>query len=159
MKLLSDDARKGGHRSDLRRIGHALERIERSEDLHALLAQCFLREFGRRRTGRQHVYPDTGALQFLRPGPREVAHCRLARAVGAECRAPVVPALESGQDDRTALAISGQRLLDRENRTFHVVVEDSSMCLGGVSPSRSWLPTPALAKRCRGFPRRPFTAA
>src|ERR1017187_9261347 len=62
---------KGGHGPDLRRIGHALKRSHRGEDLHALLAQRFLREFGRRRPGRQHVYPDTGALQVLRPGPRE----------------------------------------------------------------------------------------
>ena len=36
-----DDVRrreKGGHRSYLRRIGHALERIERGEELHTLLA-------------------------------------------------------------------------------------------------------------------------
>jgi hypothetical protein len=29
---------KGGHRSDLRRIGHALERSHRGVELHALLA-------------------------------------------------------------------------------------------------------------------------
>src|ERR1700692_1980378 len=39
---------KGGHRPDLRRIGHALERCHRGVDLLALLAERFLREFGRR---------------------------------------------------------------------------------------------------------------
>src|SRR5450432_338937 len=114
---------KGGHRPDLRRIGHALERIERGEELHALLAQRCLREIGRSPPGRQHVYPDAGALQVLRPGPREVAHCRLARAVGAHCRGARGAGARSGQDDRTALAHQRQRLLDREDRTLHIGVE------------------------------------
>src|SRR3954471_10186265 len=74
---------KGGHGPDLRRIGHALERRHRGEDLLALFAQRFLCEFGRSRPGRQHVYPDAAALEVFRPGPREVAHGRLAGAVGA----------------------------------------------------------------------------
>src|SRR6202051_4169133 len=53
---------KGGHSPDLRRIGHALERSHRGEDLLALLAQRFLREFGRSCPRRQHVDPDAGAL-------------------------------------------------------------------------------------------------
>jgi len=38
MKLLSGVTKKGGHRCDLRRIGHALERSHRGEDFWALLA-------------------------------------------------------------------------------------------------------------------------
>src|ERR1039458_4792798 len=122
---------KGSSRPDLRRIGHALERSHRGVDFLALLAQRCLREFGRRRPGRQHVYPDAGALQVLRPGPRQVAHCRLARAVDAKCRGARGAGTRSGQDDRAALAHQRQRLLDREDRTLHIGVEGFVNVLGG----------------------------
>src|SRR3546814_2020765 len=53
---------KGRPRRDFRRFGHALQRIHRGEHLQALLAHLGLRQFGRRRPGRQHVDPDAGAL-------------------------------------------------------------------------------------------------
>src|ERR1700730_7888404 len=118
-------------RPELRRITHALERSHRAVGLQALLAQRFRREFGRYRPGRQHVYADAGALQVLRPGPREVAHCRLARAVGGERRGARGAGARSGQDDRTALAHQRQRLLDREDRTLHIDVEGFVDVLGG----------------------------
>src|ERR1700684_3474795 len=77
---------KGSRRPELRRITHALERSHRAVGLQAFLAQRCRREFGRHRPGRQHVYPDAGAFQVLRPGPRKVAHGRLACAVGGERR-------------------------------------------------------------------------
>src|ERR1700722_6423646 len=77
---------KSSHRPELRRITHTLERSHRAVSLQAFPAQRCRREFGRHRPGRQHVYPDAGALQVLRPGPREVAHGRLACAVGGERR-------------------------------------------------------------------------
>src|SRR5690606_8589221 len=59
---------KGRCRPELCRIGHTLKRSHRGVYLLALFSQRFLREFGCGRAGRQHVYPDTGALQVLRPG-------------------------------------------------------------------------------------------
>src|SRR3984957_7148564 len=122
---------KGGRSRDLRRIGHALERSHRAVGLLARLAQSCLREFGRRRPGRQHVHPDAGALQVLCPGPREVAHCRFARAVGGERRGACGAGARPGQDDRTARAHQRQRLLDREDRTLHIDVERFVDVLGG----------------------------
>src|ERR1700692_2019902 len=142
---------KGGHRPDLRRIGHALERIERGEELHALLAQRCLCEVGRSPPGRQHVYPDAGALQVLRPGPREVAHCRLARAVGAHCRGARGAGARSGQDNRTALAHQRQRLLDREDRTLHIGVEGFVNVLGGDLAERKLASHPGIGENeCEG---------
>src|ERR1700733_11961281 len=90
---------EGSRRPELRRIAHALERSHGAVGLQALLAQRFPREFGRYRPGRQHVYADAGAPQILRPGPREVAHCRLARAVGGERRGARGAGAPTGQDD------------------------------------------------------------
>src|SRR6202163_2319434 len=137
---------KGGHGPDLRRIGHALEWSHRGVDLLALLAERFLREFGRRRPGRQHVYPDAGALQVLRPGPREVAHCRLARAVGSESRGARGAGARSGQDDRTALVHQRQRLLDREDRTLHIGVEGFVNVLGGDLAERKLASHPGIGE-------------
>src|SRR5450756_1278493 len=123
--------KKGSHGPELRRIAHALEPSHRAVGLQALLAQRFRREFGRYRPGRQHVYADASALQVLHPGPREVAHCRLARAVGGERRSARGAGARSGQDDRTALAHQRQRFLNREDRTLHIGVEGFVNVLGG----------------------------
>src|SRR5580704_15171667 len=122
---------KGSSSPELRRITHALERSHRAVGLQAFLAQRGRREFGRHRPGRQHVYPDAGALQVLRPRPREVAHGRLACAVGGERRGARGAGARPGQDDRTALAHQWQRLLDREDRTLHIDIEGFVDVLGG----------------------------
>src|SRR3546814_1599911 len=54
---------EGRPRRDFRRLGHAPERIHPGEHLQAFLAYRGLRQFGRRRPGRQHVDPDASALQ------------------------------------------------------------------------------------------------
>ena len=146
MKLLSDDARKTAAAAVLRRIAHALERGHRAVDLQAILAQRRLREFGRHRAGRQHVYPDAGALQVLRPGPREVAYRRLARAVGGHPRGARGAGTRSGQDDRTALAHQRQRLLDREDRTLHVGVEGFVDVFGGDLAKLKRAPCPGIGE-------------
>ncbi len=122
---------KGGYRTDLCRIGHALERSHRSEDLLAFFAQRFLREFRRRRTGRQHVDPDAGAFQVFRPGPGEIAHGGLARTIGAHARCARGAGARSGKDDRTAIAHQRQRLLNREDRALYIGVEGFVDVLGG----------------------------
>src|SRR3546814_8049794 len=114
---------KGRRRPDLRRFGHALQRIHRGERLHAFLAHRGLRQFGRRRPGRQHVDPDAGALQVLRPALGEGAYRRFAGAVDAERRRARGAGARSGQDDRAALAHQRQCLLNREDRALHVGVE------------------------------------
>ncbi len=96
--------------------------------------------------GRQHVYPDAGALQVLRPGPREVAHCRLARAVGAEGRGARGAGARSGQDDRTALAHQRQRFLDREDRALHVGIEGFVDMLGGDLAERKRPSRPGIGE-------------
>src|SRR6202789_1529997 len=121
---------KGSRRPEFRRIPHALEPSLRAIGLQSRLAQRFRREFGRYRPGRQHVYADASALQILYPGPREVAHCRLARAVGGERRSARAAGARSSEDDRTALAHQRQRLLDREDRTLHIGVEGFVNVLG-----------------------------
>jgi NAD(P)-dependent dehydrogenase (short-subunit alcohol dehydrogenase family) len=55
---------EGGHGSDLRRIGHALQRGHRAVGLLALLAERLFREFGRCRPRRQHVDPATVPTLF-----------------------------------------------------------------------------------------------
>src|SRR5450432_1422057 len=150
---------KGGHRCDLRRFGHALERVHRGEGLLAFLAERFLREFGRCRSGRQHVDPDAGALQVVRPGPREVAHCRLARAVGGECRGARGAGARSRQDDRPPSPISGSAFWTVKIEPFTLVSKISSRCSAVISPSGSWVPAPALAKTMSRVPRSAFTAA
>jgi len=54
---------KGSRRREFRRVGHALKRIHRTVCLLAFLAKRSLREFGRRRCGRQHIEADTGVPQ------------------------------------------------------------------------------------------------
>src|SRR3546814_16790562 len=98
---------EGRPRRNLRRFGHAPERIYRGEHLQAFLAYRGLRQFGRRRPGRQHVDPDASALQVLRPAPREVAYLGLARAVDAECRLAGGAGARSGKGYETAFAPSG----------------------------------------------------
>ena len=68
------------------------------------------------RPGRQHVDPDTGALEVSPPRTVRRLHCRLARAVGTHSRGARGAGARSGQDDRTAFAHQRQRLLDREAR-------------------------------------------
>jgi len=115
--------KKGSHRSDLLWISHTLKRSERAKSLHAFLAERCDREFSGRRARRYHVYPDTGALQVLSPGAREVPHCRLTRAIGAHCRGARITGAGAGQNNRPAVAHQRQRLLDREDGTFYVGVE------------------------------------
>jgi DNA-binding transcriptional LysR family regulator len=123
--------KKGSRSTGLRRIGHALKRRHRGEDLLALHTQRFFRELGRRRAGRQYVDPDARSLQVFRPAAREVAHRRLARTVGAECRSARGAGARSGQDDRTALAHQRQRLLGGEDRTLHIGIEGFGYVPGG----------------------------
>src|SRR5450830_1632838 len=137
---------KGRHGRDFCRISHTLKRSHRRVGLLARLAQRFLREFGRRRPRRQHVYPDAAALQVLRPGSREVAHCRLARAVGAHSRSARGAGARSGQNDRTALAHQRQRLLDREDRALHIGVEGFVNVLGGDLAERKRASRPGIGE-------------
>ena len=75
---------KGSGRPDLDLIDHALPVCHRGIDFLALLAECCFREFGRGRAGMTARLPGCRCLlQVLRPGPREAAHCRLARVAGA----------------------------------------------------------------------------
>ncbi len=64
-------------------------------------------------------------LLVLKIKGRSSVHVRARlRAVKAKCRGARGASARSGQDDRTALAHQGQRLLDREDRTLHIGVED-----------------------------------
>src|SRR3546814_8155712 len=92
---------EGRPRRDFRRFGHAPERIHRGEHLQAFLAYRGLRQFGRRRPGRQPVDPDASALPVLRPAAREVPYRGLARAAYAERRSPGGAGPRPAKGDRT----------------------------------------------------------
>src|ERR1700730_6556251 len=57
------------------------------------------------------------------------------------------------------LPISGSAFWTVKIVPFTLTSKVSSMCLAVISPSRSWLPTPALAKTMSRVPRSAFTAA
>jgi len=56
---------KGRRRPDLSRIGHALERSHRGVELLTLSPSAAFASSVAVGPGRQHVYPDAGALQVL----------------------------------------------------------------------------------------------
>jgi hypothetical protein len=73
--------------------------------------------------------------------------------------APVVPALDPVRMIEPPLPISGSAFWTVKIVPFTLTSKVSSMCLAVISPSFSWLPTPALAKTMSRVPRSAFTAA
>ena len=67
MKLLSDDARKAATAPIFAGSATRWSGVIAPDAFWPLLPERLLREFGRRRPRRQHVDPDAGAFQILRP--------------------------------------------------------------------------------------------
>src|ERR1019366_1128059 len=150
---------KGSRRSDLSRIGHALEQSHRGVELwpsspSAAFASSVAVGPGDSTFTRMPV-PFRSSAQ-VRARLRTAALLALYTLIVG---APVVPALEPVRMIEPPLPISGSAFWTVKIVPFTLVSKVSSMCSAVILPSGSGLPAPALAKTMSRVPRSAFTAA